>query len=625
MCSVSASAERGTAPHHPTACTWWLGGPRRCREPDAALPGVSQRVAWRRAVSNRPPTMPSRGGVKTPDPSPNPEKSHTSRSLRGLLRGYWRCASAQARLIALARPRFLRELDGKGDISLHIPTLLAYVNHIATLTQGGGAFAGAPLILAPWQIVLLSQLCARQHRDGSPATSLAMIEVARGNGKSELMAAYTAARFALETSQQEVIFHASKLDQARIVRDRLKAMTRADPLWEHLFHYSRHARGVARPVAAEAKHMDGLSPSLAIVDEAARHREHGLDVLLSAIAKRPDAQVVCISTPDPRNLLSPYRNYRRAAIEQLERDELDPAWIALLWGASADDPPTAPATWRLANPGLGTMPNMSSKKIEAECRTMYQVGGEQRQEWLNQRLCVDSVTSVTMLDMADFSATAAPYPRAPDAPCIIGVDFAAGGTQGSLDLCAVCWGSWCNDVLRCGLRYLFPAMRQLDAVSKARHLPLREWIDQGLLEPAGDEALDFACVTRAIADIAGKHSRVITIGVDPCARQSSLIEEHWLKRWPVVKVPQTTVVIAPAWGLTHELFKTRKLTHPGDDVLRAAITRTHVQVMPGGLTRPMKGMGDAMSDPIMAMVMMVALAARNREGSGDYASAEVIC
>jgi phage terminase large subunit-like protein len=123
-----------------------------------------------------------------------------------------------------------------------------------------------------------------------------LVLLPRGQGKTTLMAAI-AVHHLVTTPSPAVYVAAASRDQARILYEIARDF--AEVLDELTIRHLelRVAGGHLRVLAADAGRIQGLTPSLAIVDELHAHRDDGVhQALLTSMAKRPGARIIVIST-----------------------------------------------------------------------------------------------------------------------------------------------------------------------------------------------------------------------------------------------------------------------------------------------------------------------------------------
>jgi phage terminase large subunit-like protein len=169
-----------------------------------------------------------------------------------------------------------------------------------------GGHAGRRWELLPWQQwVLASAVGWKWKATGLPRTRMVLLQVARKNGKSTLMAGL--ALWELIGRQEPgraVHVIANKLDQAKIVLDtaRTMAVPLLPPRTATKSRTVQHNRivtdlGFMDAQTAAERSLDGLNPSLWIGDEVAEWKGRFITKLTTAGVGRDDALGCLITTP----------------------------------------------------------------------------------------------------------------------------------------------------------------------------------------------------------------------------------------------------------------------------------------------------------------------------------------
>lgn len=124
-----------------------------------------------------------------------------------------------------------------------------------------------------------------------------IVLLARGNGKSALTAAL-AVHHLLTTKDARVFVAAASREQAGVIHEYARSFAQAlDPDIDVNQREIRTGTGYLRVVASDAGKLQGLSPTLALVDELHAHRDADVYVAFrAAMQKRPGARLVVIST-----------------------------------------------------------------------------------------------------------------------------------------------------------------------------------------------------------------------------------------------------------------------------------------------------------------------------------------
>ena len=163
--------------------------------------------------------------------------------------------------------------------------------------------AGELLHLRDWQKELLNHALARRP-DGRMKHRVALIGMARKNGKSALAASMGLSALTLGGNGSEIYSCAADRDQARIVFGTAKRMVELDPELSSMFTLYRDVieykdkGSVYRVLSAEAYTKEGLNPSpIVIFDEVHAQPNRELwDVMSLAGGARSDSLLLGITT-----------------------------------------------------------------------------------------------------------------------------------------------------------------------------------------------------------------------------------------------------------------------------------------------------------------------------------------
>jgi phage terminase large subunit-like protein len=163
--------------------------------------------------------------------------------------------------------------------------------------------AGELLHLRDWQKELLNYALARRP-DGRMKHRVALIGMARKNGKSALAASMGLSALTLGGNGSEIYSCAADRDQARIVFGTAKRMVELDPELSSMFTLYRDVieykdkGSVYRALSAEAYTKEGLNPSpIVIFDEVHAQPNRELwDVMSLAGGARSDSLLLGITT-----------------------------------------------------------------------------------------------------------------------------------------------------------------------------------------------------------------------------------------------------------------------------------------------------------------------------------------
>lgn len=215
-----------------------------------------------------------------------------------------------------------------------------------------GTGAREPMLLRPWQVDLSGSIL-----DPTPQPRTAGWTLPRGQGKSTLVAALGLYELMEGGEGASVVVAATDERQAGIVFRTAARMvelcddlaSRVQVFKDRLYVPERGASFVCLP--AEPKRLEGLDPSLAIVDEAGVVSRDTYEVLTLAQGKRERSTLLAIGTPGPDphdNVLADMRAYADE-----HPDDTTFVWREHSAAGYEDHPVDCRHCWQLANPALG--------------------------------------------------------------------------------------------------------------------------------------------------------------------------------------------------------------------------------------------------------------------------------
>ena len=229
--------------------------------------------------------------------------------------------------------------------------------YLASLTVTQGRRAGELLTVLPWQ----SRFVAGAFE---PGRTTAALSVARGNGKTVLVAGIACAALdgPLAVPRGETIIVASSFAQACIAFDHTVAFM-GDKLRERKRYRfwqtgqlsrieDKETGASVRAIGSDPKRAHGLAPSLILADEPAQWPNHTGERMFAALrtsmGKQPGARLIALGT-------------RPASHEHWFAKMLaGTADYAQAHAAAEDDPPFQRRTWVKANPSMAHLPDLEA-------------------------------------------------------------------------------------------------------------------------------------------------------------------------------------------------------------------------------------------------------------------------
>lgn len=387
-----------------------------------------------------------------------------------------------------------------------------------------GALAPGLIRLELWQKAFVSVVFGIMDREGYRQFREVILIIARKNGKT-LFAAAIANYMAFLDGEYgaRIYFIAPKLQQASLCFDGFFQMIKKEPELNQLAKkrrtdvYIESSNTSAMPLAFNAKKSDGLNPSLTVCDEIASWQgDAGLkqyEVIKSALGARRQPLVLSISTA----------GYVTGGIY----DELIARATRLLKGGS-NERRLAPflyviddiTKWndinelRKSNPNLGVSVSVDylleeiavaeqSLSKKAEFMTKYcNIKQNSSQAWLDavvvENACGDH------LDLNDFRGS---Y-------CIGGIDLSQ-----TTDLTACTIAIQRDGKIFVFAKFFLPA-EKIDEATERDGLPYRAYIQRGILQPSGDNFIDYHDAEQWFMDLINEYEIYpLKIGYDRYSAQ----------------------------------------------------------------------------------------------------------
>ena len=268
--------------------------------------------------------------------------------------------------VKLACQRFL---DYLGNKHWEYEFVAQYVRHVlhffSLLKHTKGPDAGKPLILEPFQIMLLCAIYGFRHKKDwtRRMTTDVIVFIPRKAGKSTVIAGISLYELNYGESGAEVFALATNHEQASIVFDAARGMVESMPptaqSWFVKNKYNLAKKGDSQSVFKalsrdNKKSGDGKNPSCAIIDEAAQIVDrNSIEVLHSGMVARKNPLRIYITTASFTKETKFYEDLM--TMEAMLRGDApdNPHWFGLLYGLDPQDDWRDPSTWAKANPMHG--------------------------------------------------------------------------------------------------------------------------------------------------------------------------------------------------------------------------------------------------------------------------------
>jgi len=417
--------------------------------------------------------------------------------------------------------------------------------------------AGSPLVLRPWQTMLLEHLFAWDEE--GLRNRISLVGMPRKNGKSALGAALGLYSLILGPKGAEVYSVAAEKEQARIVFQDARRTIEASAELSAITKLYRDAielpkfNSVYRVLSAESVTKEGLSPTTVIFDELHAQPDRELfDVFSLAMGARGKlATMIAITTAGVRSdrhgkdsiAFNLYQYGQKVARGEESDDTFFMAW----WESEGDH--RLRETWDEANPGFGDL-NAESDFESAIKRTP-------EAEFRIKR-CNQWVSSVeTWLPAGSWDECAGEVTLTPDDEIVLGFD-----------------GSYNGDA-----SVIVGAVIPKVEGDPVKVFLVKAW-EKDLEHDPDDWRVDIGEVEQTVMDFCQKHT-VREIACDPFRWQRSM-EVLEGKGLPVVSFPQSPQRMIKACARFYDAVAEKKLVHDADPLLARHIGNTAVKLTPAG-------------------------------------------
>ncbi|WP_103729938.1 terminase large subunit [Novosphingobium sp. HII-3] len=482
---------------------------------------------------------------------------------------------------------------------------------LGTLPIVSGLRAGETMEVLDFQERFVRGVYA--ENEGERLVRLAGLSVARGNGKSGLLAGLSLAHLlgpmiepygecyaaALDREQASVLYRMTcayiyevPWMAARVnIRDQTKEITdhESGSLW--------------RALTSDARKAHGLAPSFWVADEVAQWRSRELwDNLRTGMAKRKHALGVTISTQAADDL--------HFWSEMLDAEPM-PSVYTQLHAAPDDCALDDREAWAAANPAMGAFLN-ESEFADAAAMAMRSPSFAPafRLLNLNQRIAAEG----RFIEQAEWEANAEPFDATEleGQRCYGGLDLSS-----TRDLTAL--ALYFPDAGKVLVWHWLPKDTIAVRVERDR-VPYDRWAADGWAEVTVGNARDDLAIALQLADIRSRYD-VQGIAFDrwQIARLNKLLSDEGIDLPMKEFVPGFKSYAAAVDAFERAVLE-RKMQHNGNPLMRWQAGNVIVETDPAGNRKPTKSKSFDRIDGIVSAIMACGLAATD-EGPAVYKGA----
>lgn len=481
-----------------------------------------------------------------------------------------------------------------------------------------GEWAGQPVVPSDWQTFALVNIYGWLREDGLRRFRTAYIEVSRKNGKSTFVAPL--GLYMLKEDGEagaEIYSAATSRDQARIVFDTARDMTRQSSLRYHLQAYNHsvcHEASASsfKPLASDSDTLEGKNTHCAIIDELHAHKNRRVyDVLeLSCAARRqPLLLVITTAGTDRTGICYEVRNYLTKVLEGVVEDD---RCFGVIYTLDDPDQWKNPDVWIQANPNLGV--SVKLEDMHNLCQKAQQ-NPMAASEFKRKRLDIWGSGEAVYFNM-ELWTKCPPTARDDllhDMRCFFGLDLAS-----KLDITALV-ALFCDDNRHYHIKVKFwLPEEQADErrTGKPHHIQqlYKHWAKRGFLTLTPGQIVDFDAIRATVRDWAELyHSE--EIGYDPWGATQLATQLAEKDELPMVEVGQTVKQLSDPMKEVEALIIDGRLHHDRNPVMDWMMSNVTARIDRNDNVFPNKDTPDNKIDGPVALIVAMS---RAMVRSDDY-------
>lgn len=502
------------------------------------------------------------------------------------------------------------------------------INYIeSTFFHIKGALAGQCLRLDPWQLFFTAVLIGwRRAGSGLRRFRVGYEEVARKNGKSTWKAGLADYLFLMDreigpevytiatTREQAMSVFKPALDNYKRRHRRSKKFAKVVRIYDGT-NQERIAvgSGVFKPLPANAESLDGLNPSVCVVDELHAHPTREVwDVMESAFGARLQPLLIAITTAGYilDGICTEIRGYLVAILRGQKTDD---AFFGFIFTLDVGDDPFDPKVWIKSNPSLGSAKTRDYMVAQS---TKARELPSAKANFLTKDLNVWVSSALTWFDVNVWDEGGEEFdPRQlRGRRCFASLDLAS-----TTDITALVlvFPPMDDDDEWFVIAHCFVPRAKVDGQSRSDMAPYAKWEREGWLTVTEGDVLDFNVVREAVIEARDTYE-LVECGFDvwnATHLANELIEEDV----PMVQVPQSVAGLSPGAKLLERLVYGKKWRHGGNPVYRWCAQNVALYIDGNENIKPDKKRSSGRIDPIVATCGALSRALLHESPNDPYA------
>ena len=525
--------------------------------------------------------------------------------------------------VQLACQRFLNQLENKEWRWEFNPKRVTHVlNFVAQTRHVKGPSAGKPMVLMPFQILLICAIYGFWDKKDPRVRMVqdVILFIPRKASKSTLISIISLYELLFGEPGAEVYCTAVDRNQASIVFDTAKGIVEAMPaelaaaykVYRHEIKKSNDNQTKFMALSRDSKKTgDGKNPSVSIVDEAAQITErNAIEVINSGMVARMNPLRIYITTASFTKETIFFENLQYLKSMLSGQAEDNPRWFGLLYGLDEGDDWKDPKVWSKVNP-------MHGISINAEAIEQRVKEAQSKPSAVNELLCktfnVWVSANQAWIDVQHWVDSPKGKPESAPEATFIAFDLAA-----TRDLNAVCTlHRYTEEKFHAEFKFFLPEDSLGFIPTHYRPIFLQA-VQRGSLKLTEGNVADYAEIEVFIREQAEKYNAK-EIGFDAwnAAALVSKLYEHAL---PVKKIGQGMAVLNNPSKHVEKLILSKSIAHDHDPFVEWQLGNCEVYEDVNGNKKVRKNSADpsAKVDGIIAMIMAFHCALDNPSVSSSF-------
>lgn len=480
-----------------------------------------------------------------------------------------------------------------------------------SLPVTSGPLAGTRFRLLPWQRAAIDRIYATDEA-GRRLVRQVLISMGRKGGKTGFVSVLALAHLCgpEAESRGQIVSAAVTREQSSLLHAEMSSAIAATPWLAARCSVRRFTKeiedlqtgSIYRSLAADARAVHGLNPSVWLYDELAQASNRELlDALQTATGARAEPLGVVISTrsPDPHSPLEELITYARQVDDGLVEDRSFASFVfSAPSGCALDDE----QAWRAANPGLDDgLPNIEELRASAAmAKRIASSAGNFRALRLNQPVAADA----RFIGPEDWLACAGEIAdeHLVASPCYVGLDLSA-----IRDLTAAV--AYWPETGAVRVRAWLPAEGLRDRGLQDR-VPYDVWSERGYLTTIPGRVIDKRQVVRDVAEwLEPFDVRVVAFDRWGISEFKAAMESEGVTL-PLEPHGQGYRDMSPSLDALDRSILAHALRHAGNPLLTWCIANVAIESDPAGNRKFAKQRATGRIDAAVALAMAVGTAVK---------------